>query len=565
MSLPSDIQTQRTDVLYGSENVLDTISRFLSKSKTIDSCGDEMAPSLVIEMQDYQRLLSSIPEKKIKVRYITNITKDNLNYCKELMKYFGDIRHLDGLKANFSVSESEYLASSATTPDLEPPKPIEQIIYSNVKDIVDQQKFVFESFWDRAILGEQRIKEIEEGKPLGKTEVIQIPSKTKDLFINLVNLAKDEILLLLPTTNAFLREHNMGIMSTLRVKSINENVNIQVLTPTNDSVNKILLDLGVDDKSNFTITPFEFKSDQINVSSVTILVVDKRESLVIEKIDDSKDNILDAMGLATYSTSKPTVLSYINIFEGLSKQLKLYDQLKTHGKMQEEFINIASHELRTPTQAILAYSELLEEHPEKREEMIQAIKRNALRLQRLTEDILDVTRIESKTLKLHKEKFDLKSLLSSIVNDYKDNIDKKKHEGSGSVRIYYDELNIEPCLVEADSQRIIQTISNLLDNAIKFTEEKQGGGDIHITTYEITKGNNQSVVIKIRDTGIGVDRDILPRLFTKFATNSSKGTGLGLFICKSIIEAHGGQIWAEDNTRYGNTGATFAFSLPFVK
>ncbi|MBA3284563.1 MAG: HAMP domain-containing histidine kinase [Nitrosopumilus sp.] len=249
----------------------------------------------------------------------------------------------------------------------------------------------------------------------------------------------------------------------------------------------------------------------------------------------------------------------------MSKQLKLYDQLKTHGRMQEEFINIASHELRTPTQAILAYSELLEEHPGKREEMIQAIKRNALRLQRLTEDILDVTRIESKTLKLHKEEFDLKCLLSSIVNDYKDNNEKKKHTEVGNVRIYYYDLTHEPCLVEADSQRIIQTISNLLDNAIKFAEEKRGGGDIHITTDEITKGNNQYVVIKIRDTGIGVDRDILPRLFTKFATNSAKGTGLGLFICKSIIETHGGLIWAEDNTKDGNTGATFAFGLPLNK
>ena len=210
MTSPSDdIQIQRTDVLYGSKNVLNVILQFLSRSKTIDSCGDEMASSLVIEMQDYQDLLSIILEKKIKVRYITNITKDNFSYCKELMKYFGEVRHLDGLKANFSVSESEYLASSTMTQDLEPPKPLEQIIYSNVKDIVDQQKYVFESFWDRAILAEQRIREIEEGKTLGKTEVIQIPSKTKDLFINLVKSAKEEILLLLPTTNAFLREHNM--------------------------------------------------------------------------------------------------------------------------------------------------------------------------------------------------------------------------------------------------------------------------------------------------------------------------------------------------------------------
>nr|MDP9015774.1 hypothetical protein [Thermoproteota archaeon] len=125
-------------------------------------------------------------------------------------------------------SESEYMASSTMTQGLGPPKPVEPIIYSNVKDIVEQQKYVFESFWDRATLGEQRIKEIEEGKTLGKTEVIRIPSKTKDLFINLVKLAKEEILLLLPTTNAFLREHNKGIMSALKVKSINENVSIHV-------------------------------------------------------------------------------------------------------------------------------------------------------------------------------------------------------------------------------------------------------------------------------------------------------------------------------------------------
>ncbi len=485
------------------------------------------------------------------------------------MKFFGEIRHLEGLKANFSVSESEYLASSTINQESDQPKLIEQIIYSNVKDIVEQQKYVFESFWDRAILGEQRIKEIEEGKTFGKTEIIQIPSKTKELFINLVNSAKEEILLLLPTTNAFLRENSMGIMNTLKIKSINENIRIQVLTPTNDAVNKILLDLGLDsgnNKNNFILTPFEFRSDQINVSSVTILVVDKRESLVIEKIDDTKDNILDAMGLATYSTSIPTVLSYVNIFDGLSKQLNLYEQLKIHGKMQDEFINIASHELRTPTQAVLAYSELLESHPEKREEMIQAIKRNALRLQRLTEDILDVTRIESKTLKIHKEKFDIKSLLSSVVNDHKNNIEKDGHGEYGGVRIFYNDLSQKICFVEADSQRITQTISNLLDNAIKFTKEKESkGGDIYITTEEITKGNNQYVVIRIKDTGIGIDKDILPRLFTKFATNSAKGTGLGLFICKSIIEAHGGQIWAENNDKDGNAGAAFAFSLPLDK
>ena len=219
----------------------------------------------------------------------------------------------------------------------------------------------------------------------------------------------------------------------------------------------------------FDIQPIEIPTEEIKVNTVTILVVDRKESLVIEKIDDSKEDFIDAIGLATYSTSQPTVLSYVSIFESMSNQVKLYEQLKTHGKMQEEFINIASHELRTPTQAVLAYSELLRRHPERREEMIQAIYRNAERLQRLTNDILDVTRIESKTLKLNKEKFNLSDLLSKVIEDYKNNIEKN----NGNVRLLYSESNKEAFLVEADRERIIQVISNLLNNAVKFTEEKR--------------------------------------------------------------------------------------------
>ena len=207
--------------------------------------------------------------------------------------------------------------------------------------------------------------------------------------------------------------------------------------------------------------------------------------------------------------------------------------------MQEEFINVASHELRTPTQSVLAYSELLRRHPERRDEMIQAICRNAERLQRLTNDILDVTRIESKTLTLNKEKFNLSDLLSNIVQDYKNGIEKS----NGNVRLLYNQPNKDSFIVEVDRERITQVISNLLNNAIKFTEQTRG--DVYVTAEEKEKDDQEVVVVTIKDTGIGIDPEILPRLFTKFATKSQSGTGLGLFICKSIIEAHGGKIWAE--------------------
>jgi two-component system sensor histidine kinase VicK len=276
-------------------------------------------------------------------------------------------------------------------------------------------------------------------------------------------------------------------------------------------------------------------------------------------------DLLVAIGLATYSTSKPTVLSYVSVFESLSKQVNLYNQLKVHGKMQEEFINIASHELRTPTQAILAFSDLLQHHPEKRDEMIQAIKRNATRLQRLTEDILDTTKIESKTLHLHKEKFDLTDLLSIIINDCKNNIEKNDDDDEYKIRLLYTNISKEPLFVEADYQRIIQALSNILNNAVKFTKEDkigggEGGGSVYITAEKKKTGNNQEVIVRIQDTGQGIDNDMISRLFTKFATKSTKGTGLGLFICKGIIEAHGGHIWAENNK--DGKGATFAFTLP---
>jgi signal transduction histidine kinase len=551
--------SEKTEVLYGSENVLNKLLQFLSKSKTISSCGDYKTPSLVIEVKDYLEILSKIKKSGIKLRYIVDITKDNVNYCKQLIKFADEVRHLDGIKTNFSVSESEYLASSTLSQELYSPEPFQQIIYSNVPDIVEQQKYVFESFWNKAILAEDRVREIEEGVALGMTEVIQIPSKTVEMFVSLVKSAKEEVLLLLPTTNAFFREEKLGIIRYLRDAAVLQGVNVRILTPTNDVITKMIQNMENVKLINFVIQVFEPASD-IKVHTVTILVIDKKESLVVEKKDDYKENMVEAIGLATYSTSQPTVISYVTIFDSLYNHAKLYEQLKIHGKMQDEFINIASHELRTPTQAVLAYSDLLQNHPEQRDVMIDAIKRNATRLQRLTEDILDVTKIESKTLKLYKEDLDLSILLSTIVNDYKNNV-----EGGKIVDIILldNDANGKHYIINADTQRITQVVTNLLNNAVKFTEENKECGSISIRLEEVKNADCQDVIINVKDAGTGIDKEILPRLFTKFATKSTKGTGLGLFICKSMVEAHNGKIWAENNK--DDKGATFSFSLPFSK
>ncbi len=555
--------SERTEILYGSDKVLYTLSQFVSKSKTINSCNDYRAPSLIMSTVEYRKLFDELKKRDIKIRYITDITKDNLAYCRNLMTFSMEIRHLDGIKANFSVSDSEYIASSTPIQEIHSLEPIQQIIYSNVKDIVQQQKYVFESFWNRSIPAENRIMELEEGVVLGSTEVISNPIITKDLFITLVKSSKEQVLLLIPSINGYLREESLKIIQYLKEAASDRNVHVKVLTPTNDMINEKIQNIKSDNVKNFVIQSFEIISD-IQINTITILVVDSKESLVIEKKDDSKLDFIDAIGLSTYSTSKPTVLSYVSIFESLINQVKLYEQLKIHGKMQEEFINVASHELRTPIQVILAFTDLLQHHPEKKDKMIESIQRNALRLQRLAEDILDVTKIESKTLNLHKEKFNLSDLMSTIIDDCRNNIGKTE-DGKGKVRLLYANGK-EPFVVKADYARIIQSVSNILNNAIKFTQEKkergegEEAGDIYITMEKKKKDNDQQVIVRIRDTGKGIDSDMLPRLFTKFATTSTNGTGLGLFISKSIIEAHGGTIWAENNS--DGKGATFAFNLP---
>src|ERR671921_821253 len=228
------------------------------------------------------------------------------------------------------------------------------------------------------------------------------------------------------------------------------------------------------------------------------------------------------------------------------------EQLKVHDNMQNEFINIAAHELRTPIQPIILLSEALKSTIKDNEQLtlIDVISRNAKRLRRLTEDILDVTRIESKSLKLHKEQFNLNDVIVNTIDDIK--INRYFNNKKNDIKILYD--SDKDIFVKADKERLSQVIFNLLSNAIKFTSGE--GGNISI----ISEKKDNQLIVSIKDTGSGIDPDILPRLFSKFVTKSFEGTGLGLFISKSIIEAHGGKIWAGNNSN--GKGATFSFILP---
>lgn len=240
-----------------------------------------------------------------------------------------------------------------------------------------------------------------------------------------------------------------------------------------------------------------------------------------------------------------------SLIESNIKLERANEQLDEHDRMQRDFINIAAHELRTPVQPLLGIAELLKDRSESEKaegvlmsrEEVKMLERNAKRLEKLTQNILDVTRIESNKLVLNKERFDMNEKILNTVRDMKTGLAK-------GVTINF--LPGPPLFVEADMTRIYEVLANLIGNAIKFT--KEGAIDITLTR----EGDFAKVVIM--DTGKGIDPEIMPKLFTRFVSKSESGTGLGLYVSKNVIEAHGGKMWGENNPC--GVGARFTFTLP---
>jgi two-component system sensor histidine kinase VicK len=466
------------------------------------------------------------------------------------------IRHVKNIPPiDFAVSDKEMMEAIET---IEGGEMAQSLLVSNETAYIKHFASIFEELWKDGIDASDRIRDIEEGVDQANIEIISNPKEGIKRAWSIIKSAKEEVLIIFSSANAVRRQQEMGGLHLLKEASEEHGANVRILIPA--------------DHDNTSISIKELKSTypQVDIRSIdknletriTIVLADKKECVIVELKDDTEDNSYNASGLTTYSDSKSIVSSYVSIFESFWKQSELNEQLteaneqlKVHDKMQKEFINIAAHELRTPIQPILGLAEVLSSKKgsiEQYNELIDAIIRNAIRLQRLTEDILDVTKIESQSLTLHKEKFDINKKILNVINDI-----EKQISDSNKLKILFTEPS-EAIFVDADKIRIYQVIANLLNNAIKFTKE----GAISVS---IEKKDTQ-VIVTIKDTGEGIDPQILPQLFSKFVSKSFKGTGLGLFISKSIIEAHGGKIWGENNFNFnGEIGATFYFTLPLSK
>jgi signal transduction histidine kinase len=547
----------KTRILENEDEIITEIKRLNNSANKLSICSalGGMQMSYNFFFDTYRKIIDRYREEKRYddgVRWIINIDKDSMNLVQIFTKFGVQIRHIKNMPPmNFGVSDKEV---ALRIERVEGGGNISQrFLISNEPLYVNHFNFLFEELWKNGIDAAYRIRDIEAGVHLADIEVIPSSKRAQEIYSNIVKSAAEEILWIFPTTNAFIRQEGDIQLAKEAVKE--RNVKVRILVPTSNLIEQKIQRL----KEYCPDRVIDVRYiEQMTETKATILVIDRKASLVMELRDDTKTTFVEAIGLSTYSNSKAGVLSYVAIFENLWVQSDLYERLKINDKMQREFINVAAHELRTPIQPILSLSQILQSdigNNTKEQEFLDAIVRNAKRLQRLTENILDVTKIESHSLQLKKERFSLNEIIRNVINDVNNQAGLCNINSKNSVSILFEPT--QDIFVEADKLRIYEVISNLLKNAIQFTKE----GTINIAAAE--KVDSNEVLVSIKDTGTGIDAEIMPRLFTKFATKSVTGTGLGLFISKSIVEAHGGRMWAENNAD-GN-GAKFYFSLPLSK
>ena len=485
------------------------------------------------------------------IRWIMGIEKDSVKLVKKFLKLGVKIRHVKNLAPiNFAVSKSGLVA---TVEEMKRGGMIQNLLTSNERSYIKHFTSMFEQLWKEGVDARYRIKDIEEKVGIAEIEIIRNPVDSIARGWDMVRSARKEIDVLFSSSNALKRQITMGALALLKNASEKQKVKIRMLLPSSDKSEELI------EQTKSNVPKIDIRTISASLETkISILVVDSRQCLILELKDDKQNSSYEAVGLSTYSISPTIISSYHAVFESFWRQAELFEKMKEVELLEKDFVNIAAHELRNPIQPIIGFSELLYSKIDNQEHrrLLDEVILNAKRLERLARLMLDVTRIENNSLVLTREVVDASRILKDIVDSYNHKLEEKNAEiNNENTKLIIIQKGIKNINASIDRVRITQVFCNILDNAVSFSHE----GKIHVI-LKVEKQNGQHfLIISVKDTGSGIDPEILSKLFTKFASKSDMGTGLGLFISKGIVEAHGGKIWAENNP---DRGATFSFSLP---
>jgi len=485
------------------------------------------------------------------IRWIMGIEKDSVKLVKKFLKLGVKIRHVKNLAPiNFAVSKSGLVA---TVEEMKRGGMIQNLLTSNERSYIKHFTSMFEQLWKEGVDARYRIKDIEEKVGIAEIEIIRNPVDSIARGWDMVRSARKEIDVLFSSSNALKRQITMGAFALLKNASEKQKVKIRMLLPSSDKSEELI------EQTKSNVPKINIRTISASLETkISILVVDSRQCLILELKDDKQNSSYEAVGLSTYSISPTIISSYLAVFESFWRQAELFERMKEIELLEKDFVNIAAHELRNPIQPIIGFSELLYSKIDNQEHrrLLDEVILNAKRLERLARLMLDVTRIENNSLVLTREAVDASRILKDIVDSYNHKLEEKNAEiNNENTKLTIIQKGIKNINASIDRVRITQVFCNILDNAVSFSHE----GKIHVISKVEKQSGQHFLIISVKDTGPGIDPEILSKLFTKFASKSDMGTGLGLFISKGIVEAHGGKIWAENNP---DRGATFSFSLP---
>ncbi|TVP40160.1 sensor histidine kinase [Candidatus Nitrosocosmicus arcticus] len=559
---PNDITKGFTQLLYNAVNHL-------------DGFGITDGSPLLLESEVIHGCIRNLRNLGKRVRYITNIENANIESCKKILEIV-ELRHLDNIQGGIIINDFEYLSLLESKNDDPNSSPIH--IYSKNKWLVEQQKLIFDMLWEKAIPARIRIKQIEQGLERDVCELITDENAIMIKYEQALNSLTKELCIFYSVSDDGVSNEQIGQKISEIInhvsKSKSKDIKIIVIVLTNNSVErKAPLTEFSQIRQDYDIRIKYMNKESANSQlprDLMILTVDRKELFIseIRGFEEISHSIFENdISFTIHSNSGSVVSTYNTILGMLWSQDELYKksemaitQLKLQDKLQKEFVHNFANGLRNPIQPILGFSEILLEKKEdfnKYRDILDIINACAQKLAKHVNNMIDITEIENETFLLNKETFDLMKVIREITKQLKKNIlsiTKKNF----SISTTDDRL-----MIYADKNRVKFTIENVIINAVDIPDSNNIKIFVEKTrssSSQYDDKNEDVVILSVVDDGTGIDGMILPSLFSKFVADSRDGLGLGLYLAKSIIDRHGGEMWAENNKN--GKGATIRFSLP---
>ena len=545
-----------TRIIKGEEQVVDLVGSFMARAASSTppafaygiSDKESTRRAAGVYHEPARRLFGEHPD--FKILHITDIQRENLDSVKTLVRAGYEVRHVDGNRIRLSVSKGEYLE---TIHSREPGGIPDEILWSTDPQLVAQGTRIFDSLWSHALPSELRIREIEDGVGQDTMKIIRNPDETQALYSGLVAAAKYDILLLLPTSNAFHRDEKIGIMDSIRTVA-EKGTRVSILSPIDDLIAERYADFILPPNKEQGVRTDEGRAVSLRripqaktQSAVSILVVDGTSTLIMEERNPSSPSFTDALGFATFSTTSPTVRSSIRFFERMRDETDLREskeaalEKERNTRRQAELLqDILSHDIRNYNQVARANAEMLRMDlagSKSLEGDADSLIETIIRATDGSTELIDRAKKLSRALSTQATQLrptdvgaSLQRAISLVTKAYVDKAITLSQSVPEGASVLADEL-------------LDEVFTNILSNAVKYTpgrdvsvwvKAEEDGGRSPPQGPGAETANQTYWKVGIADRGRGIPDQMKEKVFTRYATASS-GSGLGLSIVHALV------------------------------